>query len=201
MENELIICYFCDESYHNNSCYISNYNDIIICNNCSEFNYTKHKQIIMINNIECHVCFENKKGIELPNCNHIICIDCYKSIYFGYNNSPRPKHFRELSDPPEFPYTINDDIENDDGRLKLDEYMDWEHMNLNYEKEYEELIQERDNMKNVRPQWMNDELFIIYENNNIKYWISDYKIEDEYDKWLKNKKDNIKNKLCPLCRK
>lgn len=49
-------------------------------------------------------------------------------------------------------------------------------------------MEERDNMKNTRPQWMNDELFIIYENNNIKYWISDYKIEDDYNKWVKNKK-------------
>jgi hypothetical protein len=202
METKLVDCYFCDEPYPNEWFMISSYNGIMICNGCEEFGIFMNKKINMVNIIDCPVCYQIKMGIELPNCNHIICIDCCKSIYFGYSNdTQRPKHYKEQKEPPEFPYTVNDDIENDDGRQKLDEYMEWESENYNYEKSLEELLEKRDKLKLNRPYWMNTDLFIDYEKQNIQYWIETIKIEKEFDKWIKNKQQNIKNSCCPLCRR
>ena len=201
MDYDMTDCYFCDEPYPNAWFMISSYNGIMICNGCEEFGIFNNK-INIVNIIDCPVCYQNKIGIELPNCNHIICIDCYKSIYFGYNSNDtqRPKHYKEQKEPPEFPYTVNDDIENDDGRQKLDEYMDWESKNYNYENSLEELLDKRDKLKLNRPDWMNTDLFIDYENEYIQYWINTIKIENEFNNYIENKQKNIKNKCCPLCR-
>ena len=86
MEIELVDCYFCDEPYSNESFMISSYNSIMICNDCEEFGIFNNKKINIINIIDCPVCYQNKIGIDLPNCNHTICIYCFKSIYFGYSN-------------------------------------------------------------------------------------------------------------------
>jgi hypothetical protein len=200
METEMVDCYFCDEP--NVWFMISSYNGIMICNGCEEFGIFMNKKINIVNIIDCPVCYQNKMGIELPNCNHIICIDCCKSIYFGYNSndSQRPKHYKEQKEPPDFPYTVNDDIENDDGRQKLDEYMEWESENYNYEKSLEELLEKRDKLKLNRADWMNTDTFIAYENQYIQHWIDTIKIEKEFDNYIENKQKNIKNKCCPLCR-
>ncbi len=34
-------------------------------------------------NYECPVCLETKKSMEMPACRHKVCLDCYKTIYFG----------------------------------------------------------------------------------------------------------------------
>lgn len=34
-------------------------------------------------NIECPLCFENKKGISHPRCDHFVCIDCFKRCQYG----------------------------------------------------------------------------------------------------------------------
>jgi hypothetical protein len=44
-------------------------------------------------NIECPICLECSKGISQPNCNHYICINCFKRCYYG-----------DVSDCPQFPY-------------------------------------------------------------------------------------------------
>lgn len=31
---------------------------------------------------DCIICYENKEQIELPKCNHSLCIDCFKKIYY-----------------------------------------------------------------------------------------------------------------------
>lgn len=203
MNDELIDCYFCDEPYPNVHYMISNYKGTMICNSCEEFCVFSNKNINIINTIDCPVCFENKKGIELPNCSHIICIDCCKSIYFGYNSISnsiiqRPKHYKEQSNSPEFPY----DTDEDDGNQKFNKYIEWENKNIDYENENSlaEILQKRDNLKMNRPDWMNEELFIDYENRNILYWVETIKIEKEYDNWIDNKRKNIKNACCPLCR-
>ena len=197
MEIELVDCYFCDEPYSNEWFMISSYNSIMICNNCEEFGIFNNKKINIINIIDCPVCYQNKMGIDLPNCNHKICIYCFKSIYFGYSNdTQRPKHYKEQPDGPEFPY-----IENDDENQKLDEYMEWESENYNYENSLEEIFKKRDELKLNRPDWMNTDLFIDYENQYIQYWIDTIKIEKEFDNYIENKQKNIINKSCPLCRK
>jgi hypothetical protein len=201
METEMVDCYFCDKPYPNVWFMISSYNGIMICNGCEEFGIFNDK-INIVNTINCPVCYQNKIGIELPNCNHKICIDCCKSIYFGYNSNDtqRPKHYKEQKEPPDFPYTVNDDIENDDGRQKLDKYMEWESENYNYENSLEEINEKRDKLKLNRPDWMNTDLFIDYENQYIQHWIDTIKIEKEFDNYIENKQKNIKNSCCPLCR-
>ena len=44
-------------------------------------------------NLECPVCLETKRSIDQPNCEHTLCIKCFKRCYYG----------EELQEPP-FPY-------------------------------------------------------------------------------------------------
>jgi hypothetical protein len=44
--------------------------------------------------IECPVCLETTRGVTPPNCEHFICIHCFKRCYYG-NDEPKD---------PEFPY-------------------------------------------------------------------------------------------------
>jgi hypothetical protein len=46
-------------------------------------------------NIECPVCLEIKRSVTYPNCQHFVCIDCFKRCYYG-----------DKSDRPIFPYEI-----------------------------------------------------------------------------------------------
>jgi len=52
-------------------------------------------------NLECPICLENKRSILQPNCEHTLCLDCFKRCYYGDN---------DLENEPEFPYP---DIENE----------------------------------------------------------------------------------------
>ena len=79
--------------------------------------------------------------------------------------------------------------------------MEWESENYNYENSLEEIFKKRDELKLNRPDWMNTDLFIDYENQYIQYWIDTIKIEKEFDNYIENKQKNIINKSCPLCRK
>ena len=36
-----------------------------------------------INNIECPICLDIKKGVKQLQCNHCICIKCFKRCYYG----------------------------------------------------------------------------------------------------------------------
>ena len=65
-----------------------------LCDECN-INYGKWKngQIPTITNAYCPICMEEKDSIKLKNCNHTICIDCYKKC-----NEPIQL------EPPKFPY-------------------------------------------------------------------------------------------------
>ena len=46
--------------------------------------YKTGKGILEISdNLECPICLENKRGISQPNCEHTLCIDCFKRCYYG----------------------------------------------------------------------------------------------------------------------
>tara|TARA_B100002051_G_C16114442_1_gene336851 strand:+ start:209 stop:451 length:243 start_codon:yes stop_codon:yes gene_type:complete len=46
--------------------------------------YKTGKGILEISdNLECPICLEIKRGISLPNCEHTLCIDCFKRCYYG----------------------------------------------------------------------------------------------------------------------
>lgn len=50
--------------------------------------------------VECPICLEINKGISNPNCDHTLCIKCFKRCYYGENKKMPP-----------FPYSEN--IENE----------------------------------------------------------------------------------------
>ena len=47
--------------------------------------YKTGKGILEISdNLECPICLEeNKRGISQPNCEHTLCIDCFKRCHYG----------------------------------------------------------------------------------------------------------------------
>ena len=48
------------------------------------------------NNLECPICLENKRGISQPNCEHTLCIDCFKRCHYGkYNKETGEKEIEE----------------------------------------------------------------------------------------------------------
>jgi len=67
-----------------------------LCTNCDmHFGKILEKS----DNVDCPICFENKRGFSLPKCSHCICMDCLKRCYHG-----------DESGEPVFPYP---DIENE----------------------------------------------------------------------------------------
>lgn len=48
----------------------------------------------IVDDVECPVCLETKRSVSQPNCEHTICIACFKRCYYG-----------ERSGAPEFPYS------------------------------------------------------------------------------------------------
>jgi hypothetical protein len=71
---------------------------------CSECNYLfgvwkGGKGVLSyLEDLECCICFETKICVSQPNCNHFICIDCFKMCYFNKNNS------NSNNNEPIFPY-------------------------------------------------------------------------------------------------
>ena len=78
------------------------------CLNCDIMfgSWGKGKGILKTNNnIECPICLEDEIiGIEQPNCDHCICISCFKKSYYCDNND----------DDPPFPYPEIEDEWDDD---------------------------------------------------------------------------------------
>ena len=190
IENE--ICYYCDETY---SSFSGTNNNIFVCYHCEDIlgalvNIQEYKN-------ECCVCLQEKnKNIKL-NCNHITCLECYKTIYFGSSTIQIPTHYNEIIDVSVWPY--DEDI-HDDYEEKHEEYWKFEDKYFDFEnKTYEELIMIRDSLISERPEWMNTPEMIDYENKHFRYDIEVIKCEKEWDNYNKNK--TIGNKKCPLCRK
>ena len=103
-----------------------------LCTNCDMM---WRKGILEINdNLECPICLEVKRGISQPNCEHTVCIDCFKRCYYG-----------DQSGEPQFPYPdiedeYYDDQENPKWNIQYplikiynDEYKKWDD---NREKKY-----------------------------------------------------------------
>jgi hypothetical protein len=82
-----------------------------LCTNCHMLFDTwdeshKGKGILEISdNLECPICMENKRSITQPNCEHTLCIECFKRCYYG---DP------DTDNEPKFPYPDIEDEYNDD---------------------------------------------------------------------------------------
>ena len=192
-ENHL--CYFCDETYPYPSCFILNYNELWVCHNCDFI-------LINYNNKEndvCCVCFEESTLYKLPSCNHKLCVKCCKTIFFGSTTNERPIHWREMTiESSDYPYQINDDDDSDPETIRYNEYCEYEDKHFNYEKTYNELIEIRNSLIIERPDWMNTEAFINYENEQFMYHTEFNKLDKEWEMYEKSKLRGNKN--CPLCR-
>lgn len=44
-------------------------------------------------NLDCPICLENKRSIEQPNCEHTLCIDCFKRCYYGDDDAENEPNF------------------------------------------------------------------------------------------------------------
>jgi hypothetical protein len=69
------------------------------------------KGILEINdNLECPICLENKRSITQPNCEHRLCIECFKRCYYGDSDN---------ENEPNFPYPdIEDEYYEDQNNQK-----------------------------------------------------------------------------------
>lgn len=64
--------------------------------------------------VECPICLETKTCVSPPNCDHSVCIDCFKRCYYG--------DLMLEGDPP-FPYSdIEKEYYDDPDDPKWDDY-------------------------------------------------------------------------------
>lgn len=59
--------------------------------------------------VECPVCLDTKPGVKQPNCDHVVCLDCFKRCQYG-----------EKIPQPVFPYPedVEDEYDNNPGDPK-----------------------------------------------------------------------------------
>ena len=94
-----------------------------LCTNChmmfgtwgsGENAHTGNGILELSDNLECPICFETKKGISYPRCEHAACIDCFKRCMYGDSDGdnepsfPYPDIEEEYGDDPENPKWKND---------------------------------------------------------------------------------------------
>lgn len=190
------ICYFCDTKHL--SLNTSNYNGLFVCDFCDSMllpiNFNNHE------NGECCVCFEETSLFKLSKCSHRLCLQCCKTIYVGSTTNERPVDYLRdvLYTEPDWPFIFNDEDDNDPERIKNEEYSNLEIDHFDMYLKYDELITIRDELISIRPEWMNSDTFINYENSNFKYHTECIKLEKEWEIYHSSK---IKgNSKCPLCR-
>lgn len=82
-----------------------------------DYRQTGKWELKFYDDIECPICFEIKRSVTYPNCDHTICVDCFKRCYFGDDDE---------DNRPKFPYPdILDEYEIDPNQRtnpRWDEY-------------------------------------------------------------------------------
>ena len=75
-----------------------------LCTNChmmfgtwgsGENAHTGKGVLEISDNLECPICYEVKRSISQPNCEHTVCIECFKRCYYGDDDT---------ENEPKFPY-------------------------------------------------------------------------------------------------
>jgi hypothetical protein len=66
-------------------------------------------ELPFVDNKECPVCLEVKRSVTQPNCDHTMCIECFKRCHYG-----------DKSGEPLFPYSgdIEEEYEGDQENIK-----------------------------------------------------------------------------------
>jgi len=202
--NNTYLCYFCDVPYTIlDDRLIKNYNNLFVCTHCEKnfpINYDNRE------NGNCPMCMNYNSLIKHTKCCHYLCIDCCKKEYFGVSKEERPIHFHETYNnniiEPDWPFEIDDDEydENNEELFKYQEYIDFDYDHFDKtNKTYNELVSIRDKLMSKRPEWMNTNIFINYENLMFKYTTECEKINKNWEKFYKSK--IIGKKCCPFCKK
>ena len=101
---------WCGEGGHSNR-YLDSGGDPDLCVNCAVM---FRKELVFKNEVECPVCFETNRGITLPNCEHAICIQCFRDCYYG------------KYDEPDFPYSKDIEEEYEKYGGMREEYGDYD---------------------------------------------------------------------------
>ena len=202
---ETHVCFFCEDAvnvFHACNPPIASYGGLWICtehkvwepsNLCCKF--IDKCNLLGDEPYECPVCMGVDILIELPTCKHKICLMCCKTIYFGVNKScVRPKKWNEIADETRY---ISID------RMNLDCYVkfDWHERSHELEdesKSYQELVSIRDGLIPQRPAWMNQDVFIDFENKYLKYRVECVRAIETWKQYEKNKLMGCKT--CPVCR-
>lgn len=69
-------------------------------------------ELDFFDNKECDICYNITLNVSYPNCNHSICINCFKRCFYG-----------DYSNEPEFPYPeIEDEYDDEPDNLKWNNY-------------------------------------------------------------------------------
>lgn len=79
---------------------------ILGCNKgtCTTCGYTFGRILTFYESVECPICFEDKPGVKQINCDHKVCIDCFKRCRYG-GTIPHPIF--------PYPHEIEDEYDND----------------------------------------------------------------------------------------
>ena len=181
-------CYFCDEpGWYPGTC-LQYFDGFYVCHDC----YTFSLSIDFSDQVHgvCEVCFDEKTLLTMP-CYHKLCLQCTKTIYFGIATTSTPMHWREI-EGPDWPFVDDDNEE----RIKYDEYQEF-HTQWFTMDNYEKLIRIRNNLLSIRPEWMNTDTFLQYENEQLYYHSECDKAEKAWDEYNDNKFRG--NKCCPFC--
>jgi hypothetical protein len=151
---------------------------------------------------ECCACLTNTNVFQLRNCSHKLCSECFKKINFGSNINPKKWGHLESElnmDPPVWPFQVKTADNSDPEYVKTQEYQQFiaDHFNIQTAN-YDELITLRNNLMATRSQWMNNEIFIQFENHYFKYITELLKSTKGLDDF---KKMTTGGSSCPLCSK
>ena len=178
----LIDCYLC--SVPHQECIMTIQNGSVICPSCaSSFGKKTIEKT-------CLICCEEVELNTLP-CNHELCLKCFKNNYIGYTYTPRPKHCNEVTEWCLWPYS----------EKEFDEYCKFEDEHedeLLFVETFEEYVVARDKLKSSRPEYMNTEEMIEYENEQFIYDLECKKLEELWEGWLQTKIAG--SNACPFCR-
>ena len=180
----LMDCYFCQVPHP--YCLMQKKHKIITCKSypCSSILGTEP-----LEKNTCDICSEVVDLNTLP-CKHKLCLQCCKHNYLGFTFAYKPKHCNEIEDLAIWPYT----------EKEFDEHCKFEddHEDELLVDTFEEYVAARDKLKSSRPDYMNTEEMIEYENEFFKYNLEWQLVNDIWKQWESLK--TAGSDSCPFCR-
>jgi hypothetical protein len=188
-------CSFCEKEVLKPSIFISNYNEVWICSDCDKLMFS----INDMENGECCACLNHTNVLSLRNCIHKLCSNCFKKINFGSTINPKKWEGLEIAqNQPIWPFEIQKEDNSDPEYIKMSEYQTFFAKNFNnVMTTYDEKIAIRNDLITTRPEWMNTEQFITFENEYFKYISEFFKTVNGIGDYNKKAQEGA---FCPLCR-